>query len=62
MGTTWVMWMVLAASNIGDFDTRVGVHGAAFGPWDGLNSGLSGQGAAAAVESQTSLHRVTVCT
>lgn len=49
-------------SDVGDFNTLVGVHRAAFGPRNGLNSGLSGQRAAAAVEAQTSLHRVAVCT
>lgn len=53
--------MAEADSDIGDFDTLVGVHGAAFGPRNGLNSGLSGQGAAVAVEAQTSLCRVAVC-
>lgn len=56
------MSMAEAASDVGDFDTLVGVHGAAFGPGNGLNSGLSGQRAAAAVEAQTSLHRVAVRT
>lgn len=49
-----------AASNVGDFNTLVRVHRAAFGPRDGLNPGLSGQRAAAAVEAQTSLHGVAV--
>lgn len=52
------MWPVL--SNVGDFDTGVGVHGAAFGSRDGLNSGLSGQGAAVAMAAVTPFHRVTV--
>lgn len=50
-----------AGSDVGDLNTLVGVHWAACGPGDGLNSGLSGQRAAAAVETQPSLHRVTVC-
>lgn len=53
--------MAEAGSDVGDFNTLVGVHRAACGPRDGLNSGLSGQRAAAAVEAQTSLHRVAVC-
>lgn len=55
------MWMVKAGSNVGDFNTGVGMHGAAFGSRDGLNSGLSGQGAAVPVAAVTSFHRVTVC-
>lgn len=51
-----------AGSDVGDFNTLEGVHWAACGPGDGLNSGLSGQRAAAAVETQPSLHRVAVCT
>lgn len=61
MVTTQKMWMVKADSNVGDFNTGVGMHGAAFGSRDGLNSGLSGQGAAGAVAAVTSFHRVTVC-
>lgn len=53
--------MAAAASDVGDFNTLEGVHRAAFGPRNGLNSGLSGQRATAAVEAQTSLHRVAVC-
>lgn len=55
------MSMAEAGSDVGDFNTLVGVHRAACGPRDGLNSSLSGQRAAAAVEAQTSLHRVAVC-
>lgn len=53
--------MAEAGSYVGDFNTLVGVHWAAFGPRDGLNPGLSGQRAAVAVEDQTSLHRLAVC-
>lgn len=53
--------MAEAGSDVGDFDTLIGVHRAAFGSGNRLNSGLSGQRAAAAVEAQTSLHRVAVC-
>lgn len=56
------MSLAEAGSDVGDFDTLVGVHGAAFGPGNGLNPGLSGQRAAAAVEAQPSLHRLAVCT
>lgn len=49
-----------ATSDVGDFNTLVCVHGAAFGPRDGLNSGLSGQRAAAALEALTSLHELAV--
>ncbi len=56
------MSMAEAGSYVGDLNTLVGVHRAAFGPGNGLNSGLSGQRAAAAVEAQTSLHRVAVGT
>lgn len=55
------MSMAEAASDVGDFNTLEGVHRAAFGPRNGLNSGLSRQRATAAVEAQTSLHRVAVC-
>lgn len=61
MTTTSEMWTVKVVSNVGDFNTGVGMHGAAFGSGDGLNSGLSGQGAAVAVAAMTSFHRVTVC-
>lgn len=44
------------ASDVGDLHALVRVHRTAFGPRNGLNSGLSGQRAAAAVEAQTSLH------
>lgn len=54
--------MAEAGSDVGDFNTLEGVHGAAFGPGDGLDPGLSGQRAAAAVETKTSLCRVAVCT
>lgn len=47
--------------NVGDLNAGVGMHGAAFGPGDGLNPGLSGQGAAVAVAAVTSLHGVAVC-
>lgn len=53
--------MAEAGSYVGDFNTLVGVHRAAFGPWDGFNPGFSGQRAAVAMETQTSLHRVAVC-
>lgn len=58
------MSMAEAGSDVGDFNTRasVGVHRAAFRPGNGLNSRLSGQRATAAVEAQTSLHRLAVCT
>lgn len=55
------MCLLKAGSNVGDFNTGVGMHGAAFGSRDGLNSGLPGQGAAVAVAAVTSFHRVTVC-
>lgn len=48
--------MLKAGSHVGDFHTGVGVHGAALGSGDGLNSGLSGQGAAVAVVAMTSFH------
>ena len=54
--------MAESGSDVGDLHTLVGVHRAAFGPGHSLNSGLSGQRAAAAVEAVTSLHRVAVCT
>lgn len=47
-------------SDVGDFNTLVRVHGAAFSPRDGLNSGLSGQRAAAALEALASLHKLAV--
>lgn len=47
-------------SDVGDFNTLVCVHGAAFSPRDGLNSGLSGQRAAAALEALASLHKLAV--
>lgn len=47
-------------SDVGDFNTLVCVHGAAFSPRDGLNSGLSGQRAAAALEALASLHELVV--
>ncbi len=55
------MSVAAARSDVGDFHALVGVHRAAFGPRNGLNSGLSGQRAAAAVEAQSSLHRLAVC-
>lgn len=54
--------MAEAGSDVGDFNTLEGVHRAAFGPRNGLNPGLSGQRAAAAVEAQTSFCRVAVRT
>lgn len=56
-----VTTMEKADSNVCDFNTGAGMHGAAFGSRDGLNSGLSGQGAAVAVAAVTSFPRVTVC-
>lgn len=53
--------MAEAGSYVGDFNAPVGVHRAAFGPWDGFNPGLSRQSAAVAMEAQTSLRRVAVC-
>lgn len=50
-----------AGSDVGDFNTLIGVHWAACGPGDGLNSGLSWQRAAVALETQPSLHRVAIC-
>lgn len=47
-------------SDVGDFNTLVRVHGAACSPRDGLNSGLSGQRAAAALEALASLHKLAV--
>lgn len=43
--------MAEAVSDIGDFNTLVGMHWAAFGPGHGMNSGLSGRRAAGAVEA-----------
>lgn len=57
-----VVLMAQSSSDIGDFHTLVGVHRAAFGPGYSLNSGLSGQRAAAAMEVETSFHRVVVGT
>lgn len=54
--------MAESISDVGDFHTLVGVHRAAFGPGYCLNSGLSGQRAAATVEVETSFHRVAVGT
>lgn len=47
-------------SDVGDSNALVCVHGAAFGPRDGLNSGFPGQRAAAALEAQASLHQLPV--
>lgn len=47
-------------SDVGDFHALVCVHGAAFSPRDGLNSGFSGQRAAAALEALASLHQLPV--
>lgn len=44
-------------SDVGDFSALVCVHGAAFSPREGLNSGFSGQRAAAALEALASLHQ-----
>lgn len=54
--------MAAAGSDVGDFHTLVGVHRASVGPGDGLDSRLSGQEVAAAMETQTSLRRVAVGT
>lgn len=51
-----------AGSDVCDLHVGVGVHRAAFGPRDSLNSCLPGQRATAAVEAQAALHRVAACT
>lgn len=45
-------------SDVGDFCAPECVHGAALSPRDGLNSGFSGQRAAAALEALASLHQL----
>lgn len=47
-------------SDVGDFNALVCVHRAVFSPGDGLNSGFSGQRAAAALEALASLHQLPV--